>query len=217
MLIVKIPVFCLALAALFLAGSPLSAPAANAVPAKPNGVLSPVPLPPEKLSDGIIVSLLDGTFLRIQVFADNVVRVAAAKDRAFFARSTPATEVRRQEKTRWKLDTRDRTTTLTTAKLQVRVNLATGSVSFFDATGKPILAEKNGGRMLTPAEVQGEQTFQVRQQWEPNADESLYGLGQRQIGILDIKGWDLDLWQHNTHVVVPFLVSSRGYGARAER
>jgi len=37
--------------------------------------------------------------------------------------------------------------------------------------------------------VQEEQTFHVRQQWEPNADESLYGLGQRQIGILDIKGW----------------------------
>ena len=52
----------------------------------------------------------------------------------------------------------------------------------------------------------------MRQQWEPNADESLYGLGQRQIGIIDIKGYDLDLWQHNTHVVVPFLVSSRGYG-----
>jgi alpha-D-xyloside xylohydrolase len=94
----------------------------------------------------------------------------------------------------------------------VRVDLATGAVSFLDASGKPVLAEKAGGRTLTPAEVQGEKAFHISQQWEPNADESLYGLGQRQIGILDIKGWDLDLWQHNTHVVVPFLVSSRGYG-----
>ncbi|MGO9477744.1 MAG: TIM-barrel domain-containing protein [Limisphaerales bacterium] len=185
------------MAALFLAGSQLSAPAANPAP--------------EKLSDGFVVPF-NGTFLRIQVFADNVVRVAAAKDRAFFARSTPATEVRHQEKTSWKLDTRDGVVTLSTARLQVRVDLATGAVSFFDAAGKPVLAEKADGRTLAPAEVQGEKTFHVRQQWEPNADESLYGLGQRQIGILDIKGWDLDLWQHNTHVVVPFLVSSRGYG-----
>jgi alpha-D-xyloside xylohydrolase len=188
---------CFILAALFLANSPLPAPAANQSP--------------EKLSDGIIVPL-NGSFLKLEVFADNVIRVASAKDRAFFARSTPATEVRRKEKTRWKLDTRDGVATLSTAKLQVRVDLATGAASFFDFTGKPILAEKTDGRTITPAEVQGEPTFHVRQQWEPNADESLYGLGQRQIGILDIKGWDLDLWQHNTHVVVPFLVSSRGYG-----
>ena len=32
------------------------------------------------------------------------------------------------------------------------------------------------------------------------------------MGPLDIKGIDLDLWQRNTFVVVPFLVSSRGYG-----
>ena len=210
--IVKTPVPCLLLAALFLAGNPLSAPVANTAPAHPNGILSPAPLPPEKLSDGFIVPLNDGTVLRIQVFADNVIRVAAAKDRAFFARSTSATEVRRQQKTHWKFDTRDGATTLSTARLQVRVDLATGAVSFFDVGGKSILAEKAGGRTLMPAEVQGEQTFHVHQQWEPNAGESLYGLGQRQIGILDIKGWDLNLWQHNTHVVVPFLVSSRGYG-----
>ena len=44
------------------------------------------------------------------------------------------------------------------------------------------------------------------------ADESLYGLGQHQQGLIDIKGYDLDLRQYNTEVFVPFLVSSRGYG-----
>ena len=29
---------------------------------------------------------------------------------------------------------------------------------------------------------------------------------------MDIKGYDLDLWQYNVSVVVPVLVSSRGYG-----
>ncbi|HYA79101.1 MAG TPA: TIM-barrel domain-containing protein, partial [Candidatus Nitrosopolaris sp.] len=167
--------------------------------------------PIQRQSDGIVIPLRD-TYLKVEVFADNVIRVVAAKDRAFLDRSTPATEVRQREKTRWKLDTRAGMAIVSTAKLQVHVDLATGAVSFFDAAGKPVLAESAGGRSLTPAEVQREQTFHVRQQWEANADESLYGLGQRQIGILDIKGYDLDLWQHNTHVVVPFLVSSRGYG-----
>jgi alpha-D-xyloside xylohydrolase len=166
---------------------------------------------PEKVADGIVVPLPD-TFLKVQVYADNMVRIACAKDRTFFDRQSVVTEPKRAVKTAWSLKTENGEAILATARLQVHVNLDTGAVSFFDATGKPILAETPDGRTITAAEVQGEQTFHVRQQWEPNADESLYGLGQRQIGIIDIKGYDLDLWQHNTHVVVPFLVSSRGYG-----
>ncbi len=166
---------------------------------------------PEQVADGMIVPLGD-TFLKVEVWADNVIRVACAKDRNFFVRSTPATEVRRKERASLKFATQGATATLSTIKLQVQVNLVTGAVSFRDIKGNPILAEKAGGRTLTPAEVQGEQTFHVRQQWEANATESLYGLGQLQFGIVDVKGYDLDLWQHNTCVVVPFLVSSRGYG-----
>ena len=149
---------------------------------------------PEKLADGIVVPLKD-TFLKVQVYGDNVVRIACAKDRAFFARQSVITEPKRSVKTDWSFKTENGEAILSTAKIQVHVNLATSVVSFFDAKGQPILAEKADGRMIMPAEVQGEKTFHVRQQWEPNADESLYGLGQRQIGILDIKGWDLDLWQ----------------------
>ncbi len=169
------------------------------------------PTVPVKTPNGIRMTFPDG-LLNLEVCADNIIRVSYAKDAAFFARKTPATEVRKDVTTKWSVDTVNGETVLTTAKVQARVNPATGAVSFFDLKGKPILAEKADGRTLTPATVQGEQTFHVGQQWQANADESLYGLGQRQIGVVDIKGYDLDLWQHNTHVVVPFLVSSRGYG-----
>jgi len=95
--------------------------------------------------------------------------------------------------------------------LRVIVNRQSGSVAFADRAGNPLLAEAPGGRILYPAEVQGEKAFHVQQRWQAQ-DESLYGLGQMQLGIVDIKGYDLDLWQHNTNVVAPFLVSSRGYG-----
>ena len=42
--------------------------------------------------------------------------------------------------------------------------------------------------------------------------ERLYGLGQHQHGRLDQKGAVIDLVQRNTEVVIPFLLSSRGYG-----
>ena len=62
------------------------------------------------------------------------------------------------------------------------------------------------------ATVQGEDTQHVRQEWLPHADEALYGLGENHLGLLNLKGYDLDLWQHNGTIVIPFLVSSRGWG-----
>lgn len=166
---------------------------------------------PEKVSDGIVVTLGD-EFLKVEVCADDVIRVAYSHDRAFFARKSLVAGAKRCEPTRWQITSGRREAILATAKLKVKVDLATGALSFFDSAGRPILAEKKGGKTLKPAEVQGEKTFNVRQEWEPNADESLYGLGQHQFGLMNIKGYDLDLRQYNTNVIVPFLVSSRGYG-----
>ena len=42
--------------------------------------------------------------------------------------------------------------------------------------------------------------------------ERFYGLGQAQHGALDLKGVSTSLLQQNTHVVVPVVLSSRGYG-----
>ena len=164
---------------------------------------------PEKLADGIVVPL-DGAWLKLEVRADDIVRVAYAKERAFFERDSLVVEKRPATGVRWGMESDDRTATLLTARMRVRVNLSTGVVTFLDATGNTFLAER--ARAMEPATVQGEQTFHVRQQWAPSADESLYGLGQNQLGLLDLKGHDLELWQRNTNVVVPFLVSSRGYG-----
>jgi alpha-D-xyloside xylohydrolase len=44
------------------------------------------------------------------------------------------------------------------------------------------------------------------------AGERFYGLGQHQHGFLDQKGCVVELFQRNTQVCIPFLVSSRGYG-----
>ena len=163
----------------------------------------------ERLADGIIVPVGD-TFLRIELRADNIVRVACAKDRRFFVNDSLALLPAGRPATTWELTTTAGTATLSTAQLKVQVDLATGAITFLDSAGQPILAEKKGGREITAAAVQGEPTYHVRQTWEPNADEALYGLGENQLGLVDLKGYDLDLWQHNGTVVVPFLVSSRG-------
>jgi alpha-D-xyloside xylohydrolase len=166
---------------------------------------------PQRVRDGVIIPI-HGEFLKLQVCANDVIRVACAPDETFFNRKSLAVLARPNSRADWKINSTPRTVTLSTAKLTASVDLATGAVSFFDAKGQPILAEAAGGRSMEPATVQDDQTFHVRQRWNGPSGEALYGLGQQQLGLMNIKGYDLDLWQYNGTVAIPFLVSSRGYG-----
>src|SRR5262245_35149584 len=153
-----------------------------------------------------------GGRLRIEICADDIVRVAFAKDEAFFTRPSLMAAAKRCPSPAWKLIRTEKAATIATAKLRVNVDLTDGAVSFLDAAGRPIAAERAGGRSLTPATVMGEATQHVRQQWQAHDGERLYGLGQHQQGLIDIKGTDLELHQYNGEIAIPLLVSSRGYG-----
>jgi alpha-D-xyloside xylohydrolase len=165
----------------------------------------------EKLTDGVVLRRGDST-LKVEVCSETVIRVGFAKDQTFFARKTLAAGPKQCQPTPWTFTSNSREAVISTSKLKVKLDLATGTLGFFDKNGQPLTQEKKNSRTLAPVEVQGEKTFHIRQQWQGNSNEALYGLGQHQLGLMNIKGFDLDLWQRNTTVVVPFLVSSRGYG-----
>jgi alpha-D-xyloside xylohydrolase len=165
----------------------------------------------EQQPDGMTLRLAAGE-LRIQVISAAVVRVAFARSPDFFSRSSIDRAALPPGTTPFTVSESPAGFTLATTKLRVTVDRETGAVSFADSAGHPLLSEVPGSRTLVPAQVQGEDTFHIQQKWRAQKDESLYGLGQMQLGAVDIKGYDLDLWQHNTNVVVPFLVSSKGYG-----
>ncbi|MGY0489805.1 glycoside hydrolase family 31 protein [Streptomyces sp. WG-D5] len=83
------------------------------------------------------------------------------------------------------------------------------------ADGRELLAERPahfwwpGSRAYTPL---GHGYHRLEQRFEAYEDERVYGLGQRQHGLLDQKGTVLDLVQRNTEITIPFALSSRGYG-----
>ena len=167
--------------------------------------------PAEKLPDGMLLAS-DGGYLKIEVRAADIFRVAYARDPAFFSHPSLAVLPRTDPAPSWTLSQDGPVATVRTDKMQARVDLASGRVTFLDLQDHVLLAEQPGGRQLEPAEVQGEKTFHPRQAWLSTPDEALYGLGQQQLGLVNLKGYDLDLWQHNGTIALPFLVSSRGYG-----
>jgi alpha-D-xyloside xylohydrolase len=152
--------------------------------------------------------------VRLSVVADNIIRVL----------SSPAGDpVRRTESLittypvdsslKWDIAQNDSEVVLHTRLLTAIVTLSTGAVSFADAAGRPILMEKSGGgRSFDETVCDGTPSWHVRQTFETLQDEAFYGLGQHQDGLVNYKGYQVKLFQNNTEVAIPFLLSSRNYG-----
>ena len=102
---------------------------------------------------------------------------------------------------------------LSTESITVKVDTATGAVTFLSKDGNAVLAEpKEGGKAFDVPSVFETKTWQVQQTFSSPPDEALYGLGQHQEGIFNVRGVPIRLHQANTNISVPVLLSSKGYG-----
>jgi alpha-D-xyloside xylohydrolase len=102
---------------------------------------------------------------------------------------------------------------LSTDAMSVIVETATGALTFLSKDGNPLLAEpKGGGKAFDVPSVFETKAWQVQQSFVSPSDEALYGLGQHQEGIFDVRGVPIRLHQANTNISIPFLLSSKGYG-----
>ena len=54
--------------------------------------------------------------------------------------------------------------------------------------------------------------YQATLRFESDPEEKLFGMGQYQQGIFNLKGVTLELMQRNSQCTVPFVVSDKGYG-----
>ncbi len=125
----------------------------------------------QERSDGIAIPIGEGLLL-LEPCAENIIRVAYAKNGSFFSHQSFAVLPFKSLKPSWKNDNPNQVT-LSTSLLQARVDLTNGAVTFLDPAGKQILAETPSGRALEPARVQEAQTFHARQQWQENPAEDL--------------------------------------------
>ena len=101
----------------------------------------------QKQPDGIVVQTAEGA-VKVQVVADNIVRVEFAKSDILFTNRAKAA-LPHSAAVKWTLTEANGTLTLATARLKARVERQTGRVSFVDAAGQPILAEAAGARLVT--------------------------------------------------------------------
>lgn len=171
----------------------------------------------EKTSDGVIVNIkqeqpTDVHKVRLQVLGDKLIHVSATPETCFSNRKSLIVVPQRQQ-VAFKVEDTDSTVSVMTSQLCATVMKNTGEVLFKDLGGKLILVEnKGGGKSFTPVEVEGKRAYSVRQVFESPADEAFYGLGQHQADEFNYKGKNEELFQYNTKVSVPFIVSNKHYG-----
>lgn len=92
-------------------------------------------------------------------------------------------------------------------------------ISSFDEAVLSEDKEKADGlrmRVENVRQVVARQAFQTKLEFEWAEDEALYGLGSHEEGMMNLRGQHQYLYQQNMKVVIPMLVSTRGYGILLE-
>lgn len=151
----------------------------------------------------------NGIKVRLLPLSEKTVRVSAIPSGAFSLR--PSLVVQPQAgKVRFRSKSVPEGLELSTAALTVKVAREDGRVSFFRPDGSLVLEEDS--RSFKPFSAEGKEEYSVVQSWDSPEDEAFYGLGQHQTFEFNRKGSNEELYQYNTKISVPFIVSSRGYG-----
>jgi len=172
----------------------------------------------KKQDDGIIIRLkskkaTDASFMKIQVCSENIIHVIATPEKTFSTCSSLMVDRTEWGPVPWSVKEEGNEIVLSTSKVTVKVHREKETIAFYNASGQLILEEKpEDSKIITSAEVMGEKTYHIQQLFNSPGDEAFYGLGQHQNDIMNYKGHDVDLWQHNIIVAIPFLVSSKNYG-----
>lgn len=172
----------------------------------------------EQTSQGVLVHLSQQNAemvqtIALQVVSENIIHVTASPE----ANLKPINSLIIVDKERapvaFEVKEIKNGVVLSTKGIQAKVSLITGEVVFKDSLGHVILQEqKGGGKFFKSTSYDGEKGYQIRQVFESPADEAFYGLGQHQEGLMNYKGEDVSLFQYNTKVAIPFVVSNKNYG-----
>ena len=163
--------------------------------------------------------------VRLQVVNDNIIRVQSTAEKAFPKKHKSLMIVDQKAKPQFSVKEEGGKVIVTAKNVRAEVEKKSGRVVFFDAQGKQLLKEtaqqgKTFRRFTVPEREIGVGTLteQERNAWtwhmqfDSPADEAFYGLGQHQAEDFNYKGINEELFQYNTKVSIPFVISNKNYG-----
>ena len=162
--------------------------------------------------NNMLVYQNEDDYIRIEPYGANCLRVRARKDKNFGARDyalLPVSEVSAE------ISLCEDSAEIKNGNARATVD-KNGKITFYNQNEKLLLEEHYTGK---PLKVKGHEwkdigngKYRINVSFYANEGEKIFGMGQYQQPILDIKGCFLELSQRNSQASVPFYVSSLGYG-----
>lgn len=164
--------------------------------------------------------------IRLQVVGDRIIRVQATAEQSFRSKQSLII-VPQKGKANYKVEEQGDDLIITTAAMRAVLNEATGQITFYDLKNQVLLKEvAQGGKIFKPFTVPDREIgvdiakvpeaqkhgWSWRALFDSPDNEAFYGLGQHQSEELNMKGKNEDLFQYNTKVSVPFVISNKNYG-----
>ena len=164
--------------------------------------------------------------IRLQVVGDRIIRVQATAEQSFRSKQSLII-VPQNSKAQYKVEEQGDDLIITTAAMRAVLNEATGQITFYDLKDQVLLKEMaQGGKTFKPFTVPDREIgvdiakvpeaqkhgWSWRALFDSPDNEAFYGLGQHQSEELNMKGKNEDLFQYNTKVSVPFVISNKNYG-----
>ena len=165
----------------------------------------------QKDATGVTFRTAAGT-MRIEICGDRVIHVIASSTSEI---PTPKVHIVTEpcSNQEFRFEAGKKQANIRTRDLNVKVDTATGAITFSSSNGQVLLAEPDkGGKAFDVPSNWEASAWQTQQTFVSPSDESLYGLGQHQEGIFNVRGVPIRLQQANTSISIPFLLSSKGYG-----
>lgn len=158
-----------------------------------------------------------GETLRIMAWGANSLRVVSVPSGPLDLSSSALKE---QKPVNTQIQADEETATITNGKISALIDTrgwnSAAVVTFFNDKNEILLKEMDGGgalirraRKFSPY-IGGD--YRLKVSFEANKDEKIYGMGQYQQDILDLKGCNIELAHRNSQASIPFYVSSKGYG-----
>ncbi|GJM64178.1 TIM-barrel domain-containing protein [Persicobacter diffluens] len=147
--------------------------------------------------------------LRLSLITEDIVKVEATKNADFDAQESLIEINHGADFSDYSVKEAADGWEVKTKTLIVKVSTS-GEVAYFNADGTAIISEK--ARNFEPMQVDGVSAYELRQQFNSPKQEALYGLGQHQADEMNYKGKNEELFQYNTKVSIPFVMSTQKYG-----
>ena len=141
------------------------------------------------------------SIIRVTKYADGLVEMP--EKRSFSVIMQPS-----KDKKVWNV----KDNTLRTSCLMVTVDEATGKVCFSDVAGNVLLREGDVAEVTPILNGVDKGNYSIRQSFSLEADEAIFGLGQRRSPKLNQRGESIDIWNGNANITIPYIASDKGYG-----